>query len=52
MEAEKLAKGKNVPLGRIGEPRDFAGITLLLCSDAGGYITAQNIFVDGGMSAR
>ena len=49
-DEEKLAKGKHVPLGRIGEPRDFAGITLLLCSDAGGYITAQNIFVDGGMS--
>jgi glucose 1-dehydrogenase len=40
-----------VPTGRIGEPADFAGITLLLCSDAGSYITGQVIYVDGGMSA-
>jgi glucose 1-dehydrogenase len=30
----------------------IAGVALLLCSDAGSYITAQSIFVDGGMSAR
>ncbi len=42
---------KAVPLGRIGEPEDFAGIALLLCSQAGRYITGQSIFVDGGMSA-
>jgi glucose 1-dehydrogenase len=41
-----------VPMGRIGEPGDTAGITLLLCSEAGGYITGQSIFVDGGMSVR
>jgi glucose 1-dehydrogenase len=43
---------KHVPQGTIGEPEEFAGITLLLCSDAGRYITGQTIFVDGGMSAR
>jgi NAD(P)-dependent dehydrogenase (short-subunit alcohol dehydrogenase family) len=52
-EAEKIEKGKSAcPLGRIGEPADFAGVTLLLCSDAGAYITGQSIYVDGGMSAR
>lgn len=52
-EAEKTRRaGKWVPLGRIGEPRDCAGIALLLCSDAGSYITGQTIFVDGGMSIR
>jgi NAD(P)-dependent dehydrogenase (short-subunit alcohol dehydrogenase family) len=51
--ADKAEKGKNcAPLGRVGEPTDFAGITLLLCSDAGAYITGQTIYVDGGMSAR
>jgi len=50
---EKEEKGKRAaPLGRVGEPTDFAGITLLLCSDAGSYITGQTIYVDGGMSAR
>ena len=48
--AEKAARvGKEaVPLGRLGEPGDFAGIALLLCSDAGSYITGQNVFVAGG----
>ena len=41
--------GKRVPLGRLGEPSDFDGITLLLCGPAGDYITGQSIFVDGGL---
>jgi NAD(P)-dependent dehydrogenase (short-subunit alcohol dehydrogenase family) len=45
-------KGRRIPLGRIGEPEDFGGIALLLCSDAGSYITGQTIYVDGGMSVR
>ena len=40
---------KNIPLGRLGEPTDMAGVAVLLCSDAGSYITGQNIFIDGGM---
>src|SRR5438552_2234513 len=52
-EAVKADKGKTAaPLGRVGDPADFAGVTLLLCSDAGAYITGQTIYVDGGMSAR
>ncbi len=39
-----------IPAGRIGEPQDCVGAAVLLCSDAGGYITGQNLFVDGGMS--
>lgn len=42
---------KSVPLGRIGEGSDCAGTALLLCSQAGEYITGQSIHVDGGMSA-
>jgi len=43
---------KYVPMGRIGEPQDCAGVALMLCSDAGAYITGQTIYVDGGMSVR
>jgi glucose 1-dehydrogenase len=49
----KAEKGKKfVPLGRIGEPADCAGVALLLCSEAGGYITGQTIYVDGGITLR
>lgn len=41
---------KHVPIGRLGEPDDFRGIILLLCSNAGSYITGQQIFIDGGLT--
>jgi NAD(P)-dependent dehydrogenase (short-subunit alcohol dehydrogenase family) len=43
---------KMIPLARTGRPEDCAGLTLLLCSEAGSYITGQNIYVDGGMSTH
>lgn len=39
-----------IPVGRIGQPGDCAGAAVLLCSDAGAYITGQTLFVDGGAS--
>lgn len=36
------------PLNRIGQPHDLKGAAALLCSDAGAYMTGQNICVDGG----
>lgn len=41
---------KKIPLGYIGEPKDVASTALLLCSEAGRYITGADIYVDGGMS--
>ena len=38
------------PLDRIGRPHDVKGAALLLCSDAGAYMTGQNVCVDGGWS--
>lgn len=37
-----------VPVGRLGTPDDLVGAALLLCSDAGRYITGVNLLVDGG----
>lgn len=36
------------PLRRVGEPHEIAGVVAMLASDAGGFITGQNIVVDGG----
>jgi gluconate 5-dehydrogenase len=37
-------------LGKLGSESDLKGVALLLASDAGGHITGQTIFVDGGAS--
>jgi NAD(P)-dependent dehydrogenase (short-subunit alcohol dehydrogenase family) len=41
----------HTPMKRFGEARELAGATLLLASDAGGFITGAEIVVDGGFHA-
>ena len=38
------------PAGRVGMPPDIANMVLYLCSDMAGFITGENICVDGGMT--
>ena len=38
-----------IPLGRLGQPADVAGLVTFLASDLAGYITGQVFIVDGGM---
>ncbi len=40
-----------IPLKRLGEPRDIAGVVKFLLSPEAAYITAQTLVVDGGMVA-
>ena len=49
LEAAGDAMGKMVPLGRIGEPDDMAGVAIFLSSKAGAYITGTVLPVDGGL---
>ena len=38
------------PVGRVGNPLDIANMVLYLCSDIAGFITGENICIDGGMT--
>jgi NAD(P)-dependent dehydrogenase (short-subunit alcohol dehydrogenase family) len=40
---------EKVPMGRIGEPEEVAGVVLWLCSDAASYVTGHALPVDGGV---
>ncbi len=40
------------PAGRVGNPLDVANMVLYLCSDKAGFITGENICIDGGMTKQ
>jgi 3-oxoacyl-[acyl-carrier protein] reductase len=48
-EEQKEALAKQIPMGRLGSVEEIAGSVLFLASDAGAYVTAQTIHVNGGM---
>jgi 3-oxoacyl-[acyl-carrier protein] reductase len=43
-------RSKDIPLGRPGQPEEFANVACFLASDAGSYVTGTAINVDGGRS--
>ena len=51
-EQEKQEFARTTALGRWGEPKELAGPILLLCSEAGSYITGTTMVVDGGYLLR
>ena len=40
------------PVGRVGNTMDIANMILFLCSDKAGFITGENICIDGGMTKQ
>ena len=40
------------PVGRVGHPLDIANMVLYLCSEQAGFITGQDIVIDGGMTKQ
>jgi Tropinone reductase 1 len=40
------------PMGRVGKPEEVAGLVAFLAMDQAGFITGQNILVDGGMTSK
>lgn len=40
------------PAGRVGNPYDISNMVMYLCSDLSGFITGENICIDGGMTRQ
>jgi 3-oxoacyl-[acyl-carrier protein] reductase len=49
-EAGLAKAAEPIPMGRLGEPEEFAPIAVFLASTAARYITGQTIVVDGGLT--
>jgi len=47
-EEYKRMRAKNIPLGRVGEPRDVANVIAFLCSEDAAFVSGQIIYVKGG----
>jgi 3-oxoacyl-[acyl-carrier protein] reductase len=46
----KAQRAQSVPMGRLGRAEDFGALCAFLASDRAGYITGQNICIDGGLT--
>jgi gluconate 5-dehydrogenase len=53
MENDEFRQGllSRIPLGRIADPKDIVGPTLFFASPGAGFVTGQNLLVDGGITA-
>ena len=48
----RVQRSAHTLLGRWGEPEDLAGLVIFLASAASGYLTGQDIYMDGGWLAK
>lgn len=47
-EEYKAMRAKNIPLGRVGVPRDIANVIAFLCSEDASFVSGQIIYAKGG----
>jgi 3-oxoacyl-[acyl-carrier protein] reductase len=47
-EAQLRKVSASIPMHRLGEPNEIGSVCAFLCSEGAGYVTGQNILVDGG----
>ncbi len=47
-EEYKALRAKNIPLGRVGVPRDIANVIAFLCSEEASFVSGQIVYVKGG----
>jgi 3-oxoacyl-[acyl-carrier protein] reductase len=47
-ESERALWERQIPMARLGEPREFAAMVTFLASERASYVTAQSVAVDGG----
>ncbi|HEY8601222.1 MAG TPA: SDR family oxidoreductase, partial [Thermomicrobiales bacterium] len=47
--AKMAALNAGIPLGRVGQPEEIAGLAVYLASDEAAYVTGATYFIDGGM---
>jgi 3-oxoacyl-[acyl-carrier protein] reductase len=47
-DAEAAKRASAIPAGRIGQPKEFGQACAFLCSEHSGFITGQNLIIDGG----
>jgi 3-oxoacyl-[acyl-carrier protein] reductase len=48
IEEQTRLRTQQIPVGRLGRPTEFGALCAFICSAHAGYITAQNILIDGG----
>ena len=48
-DEEMAAMAATIPMGRLGDPEEFANVAVFLASEAATYVTGATIQVDGGV---
>ena len=49
-QKEKEKKEQEIPVHRIGQPKEIAKVALFLASDDASYVAGTTIYVDGGLT--